>query len=1269
MAIKTDLLNHNYRVVLVQLNESQLGELTEIKDLSYSPAFIDIGELTFNLPMNYLDESGVSRVTPLYKELDSDMLILIDETEYYYINTCIEVEAQGTIQKQVHAYRRQYELSMKSFNNYIPETERFLYFVHPADRPGNGYPWLTELPLENDLNTFITSSKDEYGEYYGIFNMVEKLTSWKLKKDEAGNPLIPDSIKKQTRMITTSETNILELMKMLQEAWGCIFYYDTVAREITILPSDLFLQQPNGVLSDENFITGLTRELRKEEVKTRLYMYNSKGTGVLAERMAHGQSYIENYDYFRNDKYMSTELQNALVVYFDTLDSLEFQTEGTWTALKALYAEKNQTLNKIEDWNTELIDPSTTYDHYMSVKNGFKLNEGLPNEEVVAEPRALLPQEQEAMDDALRQINALSSNIYAYTSGVLATHPRSLEQINVLIDEKMVELRALQSKSLMPDVFSDYELANSLEQGSLMKEIEPYVRDATHQSETIENVDELYSLGRELIKKVSKPRLQFSIEVMDFLSKTGLSEFKYLSSLGSIIRIENSKLDFADNVILLKYTHTPESNGLTLEFSNQLDLKDDTSFLAELIAKSNSVSSQVSFQSSGWGGGGGSGSGGSGDGNTISDKIQTKRLIATEIEALRIEADEIYAKIANIDLIIADSAVIKNLEADYVKTSYLEAKYISADQISANYITVAQLEAERILTEEIYAKIANIDTIIADSAVIKNLEADYVRTDYLVANYLTVDEIVANYITASQITADFADIGLANIETGLIATIIGNDLLYTDGHIQNLKVGNAEIVELNAAKITAGVLSVDRLLIRDIDNPEKSIIFGINSIEGGIQSTVGNTINGEVLTNRTIFAEKLIAKSITADEIATGTITAIEIMADTITAANIKTGTITAVSGVISDIDANVIKTGTLDASLVAVTNLNASNLKTGRIESFNGMVSIDMQSGYFNFGDALISDSTGVKIKVGDSSIQDYIAGEMDHRIEAFPTQSLVEVDGSGELVAPHTEKIFVNVYKGNERVGAIISNLYLTDAANSVISITGITYEVQSPTTSDSGSIKVTIPSGVSLPGKSGFIKFSVKTSSPAKTYFYQVGWSKVEAGTGFDEQIVVSLDEQYYLSESATSTTGGSWSDTPLAWETDRHIWVRNKITYSNPAAVTYSDPRALVSKTEIEDYKQEVSATFEATKEGYVIGFNDMKKYINFIDGNIIIGRGDSLITLKMQSDKMAFLVGGAEVATFTDKRFKIFDGEFENSLKLGNYSFKPRSNGNLSFGRN
>ena len=78
------------------------------------------------------------------------------------------------------------------------------------------------------------------------------------------------------------------------------------------------------------------------------------------------------------------------------------------------------------------------------------------------------------------------------------------------------------------------------------------------------------------------------------------------------------------------------------------------------------------------------------------------------------------------------------------------------------------------------------------------------------------------------------------------------------------------------------------------------------------------------------------------------------------------------------------------------------------------------------------------------------------------------------------------------------------------------------------------------------------------------------------------------------------------------------------------------------------------------------FQNFMKYIRFVDGKILLGEVGNELELKLANDRISFFQNGSEVAYLTNNRFYVKDGEFTNSLTLGNFAFIPRANGNLSF---
>lgn len=220
------------------------------------------------------------------------------------------------------------------------------------------------------------------------------------------------------------------------------------------------------------------------------------------------------------------------------------------------------------------------------------------------------------------------------------------------------------------------------------------------------------------------------------------------------------------------------------------------------------------------------------DGEIENSKIKDATLTGAKIKDATIGFEKVDSSF--IKDLTADKAYIENLKA-----SIADIGYLTADEASIKYATITSLEA-------VDGKIDNLETIAITT---NNLSAKVADLGYLKAD--TADLKYAN-IELSNI--DVANVGTFFAKVGLIdrATIV-------NGHV----TGFLDSVEVNANKITAGTLVADRILLK---GSEDGLLYALNNL-GELTSTTVDTLDGYVLTDRTINADKIVASSITANEL------------------------------------------------------------------------------------------------------------------------------------------------------------------------------------------------------------------------------------------------------------------------------------------------------------------------------------------------------------------------------------------------------------------
>lgn len=263
------------------------------------------------------------------------------------------------------------------------------------------------------------------------------------------------------------------------------------------------------------------------------------------------------------------------------------------------------------------------------------------------------------------------------------------------------------------------------------------------------------------------------------------------------------------------------------------------------------------------------------------------------------------------ELVTINKALINKLDVDTAKITY--ATINNLDVVKEK---VENLTAIAITTDNLVANVAKISTLTADSAIIANIKAVGINSTYINSQVAKL-----GYITSEKADLNYADIKLANIEIADIGKFFANCGLITsavikDGHI----TGYLDAVEINANNITAGTLTTDRLVIRGSD---KSLIYELNNITGALQSKNVDTLNGEIITKRTIAADKIIAESITSKEIAADTITTDKLNVNDIFSNNAVITKLTTQDAFINNIATNeIIIKGILSNLEVGATNL-----------------------------------------------------------------------------------------------------------------------------------------------------------------------------------------------------------------------------------------------------------------------------------------------------------------------------------------------------------
>ena len=231
------------------------------------------------------------------------------------------------------------------------------------------------------------------------------------------------------------------------------------------------------------------------------------------------------------------------------------------------------------------------------------------------------------------------------------------------------------------------------------------------------------------------------------------------------------------------------------------------------------------------------------------DRMATELLVANRIIATKVDAEWVNAHTVTADKIEATNARVEALETNSLTVETADLRYATITNLNAQTARIEDLEAT---------------ALTADSAIITNLQTGKLNTSDLNAEVAKLGYLTANSADLKYANITFGNIDTANIDVaniGLLFTKVGliDRATIIDGHI----TGFLDAVEINANNITAGTLIADRILLK---GSESGLLYALNNL-GELTSTEVDTLDGTILTQRTVTADKLVANSITANEL------------------------------------------------------------------------------------------------------------------------------------------------------------------------------------------------------------------------------------------------------------------------------------------------------------------------------------------------------------------------------------------------------------------
>lgn len=619
-----DLNKRNYfedlELILCKSDGTEITSLKDAYNIKLNLYLHDIDELEFDMPY-YIEEQYAQVKNYNWDETEDYLLIKLNNKAVFVINSIIE-NGDEIQTKHVHAYNKEYLLSFRQLpllqgtrqlyrDGSETTTSKVSYSLDGVNWVDYTAPFTTEdgknvfIRRYDHLNTLIGSyvwnNKDKFAQIEGLdvtykdanifnktieisirivsetgeglLNLLEQETSWKIgyiDADVREDRSLGQNHRKYRTFDISNQSWLDILYKTIPELFNCIVRIDSLNQTINIYDIDKFSENKGLYISKENYLKNIKKDLKNDDVITRLRVYGKDNLGISSVNPT-GEEFIEDFSYYRNSKYMDADLLQALNNYDNLKATKGSQFNSYLQQITNLTDEKTVLENELVDLQMQKLQKEDERD--MAIQHtSYHIN----------------------YDTDIDNIDIDFSDIHGTN---LSTYNAEIARIQALINSKENEIKNIEDDINI--ILANIEtLRNELDKKNnftteQLKVLNDFVREGSWENSNYSDVYELFTAGKQALSKLSKPSVEFSIGIIDFLNVVECQHDWDKLNIGDIINIYYDDFDLYVEAKIVKISHDIDNNNIEITVSNNNELDDDAKYISDLIKNSTEANSTI----------------------------------------------------------------------------------------------------------------------------------------------------------------------------------------------------------------------------------------------------------------------------------------------------------------------------------------------------------------------------------------------------------------------------------------------------------------------------------------------------------------------------------------------------------------------------------------------------------------------------------------------------------------------------------------------------
>ena len=517
----------SYTLILCKMNGKKMG-MIPYTSVEIKRGIKTVSELNFTVSKYYGEDN---KLNILYDELKTERFIYLDEDECYVIKSISE---QNEKVKTVTAYSREKKL----------------------------------FKITAEFEDISLTLKTPYTDIEGCFSLDELLydaTGWHIgyvspKVLYRSNETILNNITKETEATLTTEeklryqesvsTNWYDYINNdISEQFECFPIFNSYNKTIDLYSDEELGNDPNLILSYDNYLKNIECVSDTEDIVTKLTLSGNDDL-TIGEVNPSGDTYVENFSYFIENKEMSDSLITALELYYKMVKIRAVE----WNRLREEKAEKESVMTAKK---TELL---LVYSTIKSVE--FAISQS-SDEAFNSKQQERLVELNDNKVLLERDINLLNTEINLLQE--------SIENINKLCKKK----------------YATDENGRLIFNEQLLNELKDFIYQDTYSNDSITEALTLMQIGEKQLSQKCYPKKTWSVDSINFIERLIDNGFRQHWNgelgLGDMIILKGN--ESIEIIYLIGYTQKFDDKTIQLELSNKKEENDFSLSIGERLTQ------------------------------------------------------------------------------------------------------------------------------------------------------------------------------------------------------------------------------------------------------------------------------------------------------------------------------------------------------------------------------------------------------------------------------------------------------------------------------------------------------------------------------------------------------------------------------------------------------------------------------------------------------------------------------------------------------------